>query len=103
MAGPRKPSLLGAAIGGAVGLSKGASLGTAAALATAPFLGPLALVFLPLGVGGGTAMGVKVGSKGLGHAALMTTTLVGGDILHDVLSSGPDPGIDIGGADTASA
>ncbi len=70
----REDQVAGAVVGGALGLTKGASLGTSAMLATAPFLGPLALLFLPLGTAFGAFTGARVGAKGLGHVALMTVT-----------------------------
>lgn len=81
----------GAIVGGVVGTAKGSALGTTLCLATAPFLGPFALFFLPLGTAAGAYTGVRVGSKGLGHAALMIATgAVAGTIGDGIAAMGAD-------------
>ena len=81
----------GVVVGGVVGTTKGSALGTTLCLATAPFLGPLALLFVPLGTAAGAYMGVKVGSKGLGHAALMIATgAVAGAVGDGIVAFGAD-------------
>ena len=74
----------GALLGGAIGNVKGTGAGFALFAATAPFLGPLAILTLfalpAAGAIAGTVVGAKVGSKGLGRAALLAA---GGDLLPD--------------------
>ena len=60
-------------------------LGASLCLATAPFLGPFSLLFLPLGTAAGAYTGVKVGSRGLGNAAVMIATgAVVGEIVDGI-------------------
>jgi hypothetical protein len=71
----------GAVIGGVVGNVKGTSVGAALALAAAPFLGPFAILLLPVVAAAGTVAGVRMGSKGLGRAAVMAVCTGGLDLL----------------------
>jgi hypothetical protein len=82
--------IVGGALGASIGLAKGTSLGLSAAVAAAPFIGPFALLLLPLGAGPGTYCGAKAGSKGLGRVALMAVGYVASDMIGDAISASHD-------------
>lgn len=79
--------LAGALVGGVIGNVKGTGAGIALFAATAPFLGPLAILTLfalpTAGAIAGTVVGARVGSKGLGRAALMAVGTGAADLLPD--------------------
>jgi hypothetical protein len=85
----------GAFIGRLVGGAKGMLLGASATIAVSPVLGPfapLAIVLLPLGAAAGGYYGEKIGSQGLGRAALMVAGMVGGDLIPEAGNAGTGDG-----------
>jgi hypothetical protein len=92
----------GAVIGRLVGGTKGMLLGASATIAVSPILGPfapLAIVLLPLGAAAGGYYGEKIGSQGLGRAALMVAGMVGGDLIPGAGNAGTDDGLPTSGPD----
>ncbi len=80
----------GVVLGGVIGNVKGTSAGGMLAMAALPILGPFALLLVPAGALLGTYTGVKIGSKGVGRAAMMGVTGVVVDVAADGLGLGGD-------------